>query len=94
MARSPAEIQADLAVTRRLIEHQLEAIDHRLPRKGWMTLAFLAGGAVVGLVLSRIPLLAFVGATARTVQTGVAVAGAAAAVDRFLADHRHRRLAA
>jgi hypothetical protein len=81
-------------VTRRLIEGQLEAIERRLPHRWWMPYALLAAGVAAGLLLSRIPVLALVGAGARTVQAGLAVAGAAAAVDRFLAERRGHRLAA
>ena len=39
-------------------------------------------------MLSRVPLLRLVGVGARTVQTGIVVAGTVAAVDRFLAEQR------
>jgi hypothetical protein len=92
MARSPAEIQADIALTRRVIETQLDALTRRLPRTWWTPWAMGVGALAVGLVLARIPLLRLVGAGARTVQTGITVAGTVAAVDRFLAERR--RLAA
>jgi hypothetical protein len=92
MARSPAEIQADIALTRRVIEAQLDALARRMPRAWWTPWAVGAGALVVGLVLSRLPFLRVVGTGARTVQTGIAVAGTVAAVDRFLAERR--RLAA
>jgi hypothetical protein len=88
MARSPAEIQADIALTRRVIETQLDALARRVPRSWWTPWALGAGALVVGLVLSRVPLLRLVGTGARTVQTGIVVAGTVAAVDRFLADQR------
>lgn len=91
MARSPAEIQADIAQTRRLIERQLDALTRRVPRTWWAPWLAAAGALGVGLVLSRVPLLRLVGLSARTVQTGVAVAGTVAAVDRFLAEQRRRR---
>ena len=88
MARSPAEIQADIALTRRVIETQLDALARRVPRAWWTPWALGAGALVMGVLLSRIPLLRLVGTGARTVQTGIAVAGTVAAVDRFLADQR------
>jgi hypothetical protein len=88
MARSTAEIQADIAVTRRLIEHQLDAIERRLPRTWWMPYALLGGAFVVGLALSRVPLLSLMGVGARAVQTGLTVATTVAAVDRFVAGRR------
>ena len=35
MARSPAEIQADIALTRAVIENQLEALSRRVPNTRW-----------------------------------------------------------
>jgi len=61
MARSPAEIQADIALTRRVIETQLDAISRKVPRAWWTPWAFGAGALVVGLVLSRLPVLKVVG---------------------------------
>lgn len=88
MARSTNEIQADIALTRRLIEQQLDALERRIPRAWWMPYALFAGALVTGLLLSRIPMLSLVSAGARTVQTGVTVAGTVAAVDRFVAGRR------
>ena len=92
MARSPAEIQADIALTRRVIETQLDALSRKVPRAWWTPWALGAGALVFGLALSRLPFLKLVGVGARTVQTGLTVAGTVAAVDRYLAEHR--RLAA
>ena len=92
MARDPAQIQADIALTRRVIETQLDALSRKVPRAWWTPWALGAGALVVGLVMSRLPFLKVIGVGARTVQTGLTVAGTVAAVDRFLAEHR--RLAA
>jgi hypothetical protein len=94
MARSTGEIQADIALTRRLIEQQLEALARKVPRRWWVPYAMLAGGLVTGLLLSRFPMLRLVGTGVKTVQTGIGVATAVAAVDRFLAEQRRSRLAA
>lgn len=88
MARSTAEIQADIQVTRRLLEQQLDALERRLPRAWWVPYTLFAGALVVGLALSRVPLLRLVNAGARTVQTGVTVATTVAALDRFAAGRR------
>jgi hypothetical protein len=88
MARSPAEIQADIALTRRVIERQLDGIARRVPRAWWTPWAMGAGALVVGLVLSRIPFLRLVGVGARTVQIGLTVAGTVVVVDHFLAEQR------
>jgi hypothetical protein len=93
MARSTAEIQADITLTRRLIESQLDALDNALHRRWWMPSAVLGGGLMAGLLLSRLPLLTLVGAAARTAQTAMTVAGALAAMDRFVAERQQRRAA-
>jgi hypothetical protein len=93
MARSPAEIQADIAVTRHLVERQLDAIEQRIPRGWWVPYVAVAGALAVGLLLSRMPFLRLVGVGARTMQTGLTVAQTAAMVDRYVAERR-RSLAA
>jgi len=89
MARSPAEIQADIALTRAVIEDKLDAISRRVPNPSWVPWITVAAALGLGLALSRVPLLRVVSLGARTVQAGIAIAGTVAAVDRFLAD-RHR----
>ena len=88
MARSPAEIQADIAVTRRLVERQLDAIERYVPRAWWTPYAAALAALATGVLLSRLPLLRLVTLGARTVQTGLAVAGTVATVDRFVAERR------
>jgi hypothetical protein len=94
MARSPAEIQADIALTRRVIERQLDALTPHVPRAWWAPWLAAAGALGAGFVLSKLPMLRLVRVGARAVQTGVAVAGTVAAVDRFLVEQRRRRPAA
>jgi hypothetical protein len=53
----------------------------------------VAGGIAVGFVLSRMPLGRLVGIATGTVQTGLALATALSAVDRFVADRRRLRAA-
>jgi hypothetical protein len=93
MARSTAEIQADIAVTRRVIEHQLTALERKVPREWWVPYAVFAGALALGVVMSRVPLTRLLGASARSVQTGLTVASTVAAVDRFLAERRRLRAA-
>jgi hypothetical protein len=93
MARDPAEIQADIAVTRRVIEHQLDALGRAVEDRWWAPYAVVAGGVAVGFLLSRMPLGRLVGVAAGTVQTGLALATALSAVDRFVADRRRLRAA-
>jgi hypothetical protein len=79
-------------VTRRLIEYRLDTLREAVPNRWWMPYAMVLGGLAAGVLLSRMPLFRLVGAGARTVQTGLAVASTVAAVDRFLAERQ--RLAA
>jgi hypothetical protein len=99
MARSTDEIQADIALTRQLIERQFDALARHLPRRWWMPYVAVAGALAAGMALSRVPMLRLVSVGARGVQTGLAVASALAAVDRVMAVRRssprvaHRRAA-
>jgi hypothetical protein len=93
MARDPAEIQADIAVTRRVIEHQIDALGRAVEGRWWAPYAVVAGGVAVGFLLARMPLGRLVGVAAGTVQTGLALATALSAVDRFVADRRRLRAA-
>lgn len=94
MARHPAEIQADIALTRRLVEARLDRLSRAGPGRGWVPWALLAGGLAAGVLLSRLPVRRLTVAAARAVRAGAAVAGAVAAVDRALARRRRRRPAA
>lgn len=88
MARSPDEIQAEIALTRRQIERRLDALERRVPHRWWMPYVVLAGGLVTGVLLSRVPLLVLVGGGARALQTGLSAAAALATIDRVLAERR------
>jgi hypothetical protein len=94
MARSTAEIKAEIAVTRGLIETQLDAVRRRLPDRWWTQYAVLAGALVAGVALSRVPLLRLVGTGARVVEAGLTVATTVSTVNRFIAERpRHRKAA-
>lgn len=88
MARSTAEIQADIAVTRRLVERQLDSLQRHVPRAWWTPYAAVVGALGAGVLLSRVPVLTLLQTAMRTVQAGVAVVGVAAAVDRFVAEQQ------
>ena len=88
MARSTAEIQADIAVTRRLIERQLDSLQRRVPRAWWTPYAAVVGALGAGVALSRVPLLTLLHTAMRSVQAGIAVVGVVAAVDRLVAEHQ------
>ena len=94
MARSTAEIQAEIAVTRRQVEHQLDGLRRRVPDRWWMPYAILAGALVAGAVISRVPILKLVGTGTRAVQAGLTIASTVAAVDRFVTERPARRKAA
>ncbi len=100
MARSPAEIQADIAVTRRQIETRLDALERRLTRRGWTAPLVLGGAFAAGLLLARIPFLRILGAATGVLRAGAAVAGTVAAlnsaigsVDRLRSESAGRRAA-
>ena len=86
MARSTAEIHADIAVTRRQIEAQLDGLRRRVPIRWWTPYAMLAGALVAGVVIAQVPLFKLVGTGARAVQAGLTLASTVAAVDHFLAE--------
>ena len=94
MARSTAEIHADIAVTRRLIERQLTGLRRRVPDRWWMPYAMLAGALVTGVVVAQVPLLKLVATGARAAQAGLTLASTVAAVDRFMAERPSRPKAA
>jgi hypothetical protein len=73
-----------------VIEHQLDALTPRVSRGWWVPWLVAAGALGVGLVASRMPWLRLLRLGASAVQTGVAVAGTVAAVDRFLVERRQR----
>ena len=93
MARSSAEIQTDIAMTRRLVERQLDAIERRVPRGRWMPLVSAVGALALGMLLSRVSFLRLVGIGAKSTQAGLMVARTVASMDRYVADRR-RSLAA
>ena len=84
MARSTAEIQADIALTRSAIEAHLDALRATIRYRWWMPLAVAGGALAVGVLLSRVPVLRLLNTGARVVQTGVAVAGAVAAAQQLM----------
>jgi hypothetical protein len=96
MARSPAQIQADITVTRRVVEQRLDGLRRRVPDRWWMPFAVLAGALVAGAVLSRVPLLRLVGTGTRAVNAGLMIASTVSAVDRFVTEREQpaRRKAA
>ena len=94
MARSTAEIQADIAVTRQQIESQLDGLRRRLPNRWWVPYAVLAGALVTGVVVSRVPVLKLIATGTRAVKMGMMIASTAAAVDRFVSERPSRRKAA
>jgi hypothetical protein len=97
VARSTAEIQADIALTRSQIERRLDAIQTNVARRWWVPYALLGAAFVTGLVLSRVPVFRLARVAFSVAQTGIAMAGtmaalgagAVAAVDRVVAGRTH-----
>jgi hypothetical protein len=91
MARSTDEIQAEIAVTRDVIESRLDTLERRAPRPLWIVLGLIGAGALVGVALAQLPVLRVLGASARTVQAGIGVVTAVAAIRQALASRSARR---
>ncbi len=91
MARSTGEVQADIALTRRAIEHELDVLHRRLPKRWWLSYAWLAGGLAVGVVFSRAPLFSVVNQGLRLMQFGASIMATVAMIEGVLAQSRHRR---
>ena len=55
MARSAGEVKADIAVTRQIIERDLDALHRHMPKRSSLSYSCLAGGLAAGLLLSQAP---------------------------------------
>jgi hypothetical protein len=86
MARSRAEIEADIAVTRRQIGQQLDGLRRRVPDRWWTPYAMLAGALALGAVASQVPMLKLLSTGARVVKSGLLLASTVATVDQFLVE--------
>ena len=83
MARSAGEIQADIALTRKLVEQDVDAIRSRLARRRWAP--YVVGGVVLaGILLAKTPVARFAGAGVRLIRVGLGVVVAVATVERLL----------
>jgi hypothetical protein len=69
-----------------VVESHLDGLRRRVPDRWWTPYAVLGGALVLGVVLSRVPFLKFVGTSTRAVQAGLMVASTVAAVDRFVTE--------
>lgn len=92
MARSPAEIQTDIALTRQQIEDRLDALQRQMGRRWWALYALLGAGLLTGMLLARVPVITLLAGGARAVQAGASVAAALAAIDRVAARRRTAEL--
>jgi hypothetical protein len=88
MARSSGEVQADIALTRQVIERELDALHRRVPKRWWLAYAWLAGGLVVGVMLSRAPLLVVLSQAVRAAELGAALLGTVAMIERMAPGER------
>jgi hypothetical protein len=91
MARSTAEIQADIALTRRLIEHRLDDLRSAVPDRWWTPYALVATGLGAGVLLSQIPVVRLLRISTRLVQAGLSAVSVMAALG--LLSPRKRRAA-
>jgi hypothetical protein len=93
MARSTAQIQADIAVTRRLAEEQLDALRRRLTARRWWPYALVGAGLVGGVMLAQLPLVRLLRIGSRAARTGITVIGTLATINRLVAERRAAGLA-
>jgi hypothetical protein len=91
MVRSTGEVQADIALTRRAIEHELDVLHRRLPKRRWLSYVWLASGLAIGVVVSRAPFLTVVNQGLRLAQFGASIMATVAMIDNVLAQSRQRR---
>jgi hypothetical protein len=85
MARSPAEIQAEIVLTRDDLASRLDALQRRAPRPAWLGLALVGAGLVAGVLLTRAPIARLLAVGARTFQAGLGIAAAVVTLRRALA---------
>lgn len=85
MARSAAEIQADIVLTRDDLARRLDALQRRAPRPAWLAVALLGAGVVAGVLLTRAPVARLLAVGVRTVQTGLGIVAAVVTLRRALA---------
>lgn len=91
MARSAGEVKADIALTRAVIERELEALHRHVPKRSWLSYSLLAGGVTAGLLLSRTPMLTVVSQGLRMIQLGTTIMGIVATIQSVLTGARSDR---
>lgn len=91
MARSAGEVKTDIALTRQGIQRDLEALHRHVPKRSWLSYAWLAGGLAVGMGLSRVPVLAVVSQGLRMIQFAATLMGIVAMFEPILAEVRAGR---
>jgi hypothetical protein len=88
LARSAAEIQAEIRLSRRAIEAHLDALDHRTAYRRWAPWVLGGSAVLVGLALSRLPVYRALRVTMGAMATLVTAARMVESGRRALADHR------
>jgi hypothetical protein len=78
MARNAGAVQADIALTRRDIEHELDVLHSRVPKREWLAYAWLAGGLALGVLFSRAPILTVATRGLRLMEVSATLMGAVA----------------
>jgi hypothetical protein len=89
MARSPAEIQAEIRLNRRAVEAHLDLLERRLSLRRWAPYAAIGGALLTGLALSRLPVLRLIRVALGTMAallTAIRVAEASGRLLRALAE--------
>ena len=88
MARSTAEIQAEIALTRDAIAQRLDTLQRRAPRDWALAAALLGAGLLAGVLLARVPVIRWVGTGVRLLWAGANVTAALAVAHRLLVSRR------
>jgi hypothetical protein len=85
MARSPAEIQTEIVLTRDDLARGLDVLQRRVPGPAWLWPALLGAGLVAGVLLTRTPIGRLFAAAAQAIQVGLGIAAAVVTLRRALA---------
>jgi hypothetical protein len=85
MARSPAEIQTEINLTREDLARGLDVLQRRVPGPVWLWPALLAAGLVGVMILTRTPMGRFFAAAAQATQAALGIAAGIVTLRRALA---------
>jgi hypothetical protein len=94
VARRPYEIQAEIRLTRRAIEADLDALEQRFSYRRWAPFAVVGGAAILGLLVSRLPLLRVIRIASATIAAAATALRVIRAVREIVDRRRPRALPA